>query len=619
MCGIVGIVGEHKNLISILCETLIHRGPNDSGNFIEDNISFGHLRLSIIDISNAGHQPMYYSPSMGASSAKFFSEDMSRSDYVITYNGEIYNFMELKTELLKYNYVFRTNSDTELLLAAYIHWGEQCVEHFNGMWAFAIYDKPKNILFLSRDRLGIKPLYYFCDKTNFIFASEMKPFFKCNIDLQISNNSLAHFFILNYTPSQSSMLKNINKIEAATNLIYDLAKLQISKYYKYWKINVCPSPMKFSEAETQVYSLIEDSVKKRMLADVSVGAFLSGGLDSSVIVYFMSQQVSRLKTFSIKFDHTQYNESQWAKIIANQFGTEHHEIDFNYNDVKNLIDILPTYYDEPFGDSSMIATFLCSKVASQHVSVVLSGTGSDEIFGGYRRYKEYILLQKLFLLPTAVKNFICSIYRYENVDKAKKLKDLLNSNNLYTLYIKLLSDMFRGEETMLASTEDINYVHNFFASRTDISGVLSFDQNSYLTDDLLVKEDRATMAHSIEGRVPFIDYRLVELANLLPTRYKINLGAGKYILKHLFKNKLPSSIVYRPKMGFAVPLKHYFCQQLKDYAKEIIFDFSDFKYYDKDNLLKMWNLHQTKQSDYSAIFWNIIMFNKWYEKFLKKD
>ncbi len=614
MCGITGFNWSNSNKIKELTETLKHRGPDDTGYFIDKKISFGQKRLSILDLSVAGHQPMFYSPQKGAFSEKYKKELMPTADIGIVFNGEIYNFKEIRQELINKNYKFTTNCDTELVLAAYREWGQNCVEKFNGMWAFCIYDKKKETLFLSRDRLGIKPLYYYQSGNKFVFSSELKAFFKLKIPFEINNDSLNHFFIFSCTPPDYSIIKNVRKLQAAENLIYSIRENKIISKNKYWNTKFSENKITEQNAEKKIYNLIDDSVKKRLLSDVEVGAFLSGGLDSSIIVYFMKKYTENLKTFSIKFDYNDFNESNYARIISKKFGTKHYEISFTAKDIKKLIAELPHFYDDPFGDESMIPTYLVSKIASKHVSVVLSGTGSDEIFGGYSRYKEYLILKKLKTQPAILKKILINIYKQINFDKASKLQELLFSNNDNELYIKLLSDLFRGNDSINIDLNKIKYLEKLFNQKTSLNSILNFDQNHYLSEDLLIKEDRATMAHSLEGRVPFLDHRIVEFANSLPEKLKLKFRTEKYILKKTFKNKLPSEIINRKKQGFGVPLKHYFRNEIKSYAESIIFDFNDFQYYDKKIVREIWNLHQSKKTDYASFFWNIIIFNKWYNK-----
>jgi asparagine synthase (glutamine-hydrolysing) len=620
MCGIVGYNNEDPVLIGKLCDLLHHRGPDDSGYYSDESFSFGQTRLSIIDITDAGHQPMFYSSETGACSEKHRTEhrsDFSNQTAGIVFNGEIYNYHELKEELGKAGYNFSTHSDTEVVLAAYLEWGSTCVEHFNGMWAFCIYDIRNGMLFLSRDRLGIKPLYYYSDDGKFMFGSEMKVFFQANLDLSINPVSLNHYMYFGYSPRSRSVLSKVQKLLPGHNLVYDLRNKAIRSNNSYWNIRFHPEQITFEDAQEKIYSLLDDSVQKRMLADVPVGAFLSGGLDSSVIVYFMRKYNPELKTFSINFDHDDFNESKWAKIVAGKFGTDHYEISFSSSDVRKLIDELPLYFDDPFGDASMIPTYLVSKVAADHVKVCLSGTGSDELFAGYPRYREIQMLHSLRKMPGFAKKAAALAYKILDPDKAGKLDMLLSLKNKKQLYLMLLSHMFRNRKES-GEVPCLKELEHYFQQESNLSAVQYFDQISYLPDDLLVKEDRATMANHLEGRVPFIDYRLVDFANSLDRKYLLYKGTGKYILKKTFEGKIPDEIINRRKQGFGVPLVHYFRNELKTFAEEILFEHSGNDYFKKEELQILWKKHQQGKSDYSPLFWNIIMYKKWDELWMKK-
>jgi len=612
MCGIVGFNWPDLNMVSDMNETLNHRGPEGSGVYADRNVSFAHKRLSIQDLSIAGNQPMLYSKESGACSDNYNNQHILHCNYVVNYNGEIYNCKEIRKDLESKNYVFTTSCDTEVLLASYLEWGEKCVERFNGMWAFCIYDKIKEILFLSRDRFGTKPLYFYCKDSKFVFASELKPFFKLKIPFLVNPKALNHFLAYNATPIRSSIIQDVNKLESGYCLIFDLKTKEIKKYYNYWKTEFVPINIEIKEAKKQIYKLLDDSVKARLLADVQVGAFLSGGLDSSVLVYFMSKYIPELNTYSIKFDYKDFNESNYAKIVSQKFKTLHHEIEFNSYAIKEIIPKLPYFYDEPFGDESMIPTFLVSQVAAINTKVVLTGCGSDEIFAGYGRYREFLLLSKLLKFPKFVKESIVKIYKLKDPVVSFKLKELLFSKNPQEMYLKLMSGLFRGFDNSFFDSNILNDLYRFFDNKSNLNGILNFDQNHYLVEDIQTKVDRATMASSIEGRFPFLDFRLVEYVNNLPMEFKYH-KTGKFILKEIFKDILPREIVYRKKQGFGVPIKHYFRNELKEFAREIIFDFSDYDYYNKDETMKIWNLYQAGKADYSSYFWNIIMFNMWYK------
>ena len=504
MCGIVGFNWQDEILLKKANEIISHRGPDDEGYFVDTKVSMAQKRLSILDISDAGHQPMFYHQSHGASSEKHNKTNVEFAKYCIVFNGEIYNFHEIREQLRKKNYAFNTECDTELIVAAYIEWGVDCVNKFNGMWAFCIYDMAENILFLSRDRLGIKPLYFYAKNNQLIFGSELKTILASRVPKNIDDEAIRLFHVLKFIPHNKSAIKDITKFRQGNNMTYSLTNNKIISYESYWKLPVNKTNTK---PNVQLYDLIDNAVKLRMLADVPVGAFLSGGVDSSIIVHHMSKYTQNLKTFSIKFDYAEYNESKWAKIIADKYKTDHHEIEFSAKDVEKLADTLPSYFDEPFGDYSMIPTYLVSQVASKYVTVCLSGTGSDELFGGYSRYSEFAKINKLRKLGSAGK-LLAYFYQFYDKNKSRKLRELLNESDEFTRYIKILSPNFRGEKHDY-HLDLLKPLERYFNSDTKLGKLLHFDQAVYLPDDLLVKEDRAGMAHQIEGRIPLIDYRLV--------------------------------------------------------------------------------------------------------------
>jgi asparagine synthase (glutamine-hydrolysing) len=374
MCGIVGFNWEDEKTIKLLASLLEHRGPEQEGFHVGDSVSLGHKRLCILDLSLKGRQPLY-------------NED---NTICIAYNGEIFNFEGLRKDLLKAGHCFVSRTDTEVLVHGYEEWGTELLKKINGQFAFCIFDKKKNLLFIARDRLGIKPLYYYCDNRKFIFGSEMKVFLKSDIKKKINQNALDFYLLFGNTPFEQSILEGVKKLPAAHYLIYDLSAKKIQKYERYWEVSFdeqidCDE----DELKKQVAERLEESVRMQLISDVPLGAFLSGGVDSSIIVSIMRKYVKELNTFSVRFDRPDFNESQYAKIVSDKFQTIHHEIEFNAESVRDLILELPYYYDEPFADSSMIPTCLVSRVAKKYVTVSLSGTGGDELFGGYPHHYQF--------------------------------------------------------------------------------------------------------------------------------------------------------------------------------------------------------------------------------------
>jgi asparagine synthase (glutamine-hydrolysing) len=606
MCGIVGFNWEEEKKIKFLASLLEHRGPEQEGFHVGDGVSIGHKRLRIIDLSEKARQPIY-------------NED---NTVCISYNGEIYNFQDLRDKLEKAGHKFVSKTDSEVLVHAYEEWGVSLLNKTNGQFAFCIFDKKKNIFFIARDRLGIKPLYYYQSGEKFIFGSELKVFLESDIQKQISQVALDHYLLFGNTPSKQSILENVEKLLPGSYIIYDLASSEIKEYRQYWALSFSEdSSLSETEAIDQIRKELDRSVKMRLISDVPLGAFLSGGVDSSIIVAIMRKYVKNLKTFSIKFDHPDFNESMYAKIISEKFGTEHFEIAFDAQDVKKLIPKLVCYYDEPFGDSSMIPTYLVSSVAKKHVTVSLSGTGGDELFGGYNRYNDFVVLQRINHMPEFVKRILD--YSIDKVnpllrkDKLSKLQMFLGKKEpLHFIYLKLFSYMFRSKREHIDKLLQFDYMENYFKYSKLLTNAMNFDLNEYLPNCLLVKEDRASMAVSLEARVPFLDHELVKLASRIPPNLKIKNREKKYILKKAFADTLPHTILHRKKQGFGVPLVHYFRNELKDFVYNEIFGFQEYNYYDKIYLNTLWERHQKKLSDYSRIFWSIIMFNLWYKKWM---
>jgi asparagine synthase (glutamine-hydrolysing) len=606
MCGIVGFNWEDEKKIKALAELLNHRGPEQKGFHVRDGISIGHKRLRIIDLSEQGRQPLY-------------NEDGS---VCVTFNGEIFNFPDIRPILEKQGHVFKSNTDTEVLVHGYEQWGTDMLEHLNGQFAFCIFDKKQNLLFLARDRLGIKPLYYYCDDKRFIFGSELKVFLKSDIKKQINQSAMDYYMLFGNTPFDKSILEGVKKLPPACMLVYDLSAKKIKESRRYWTFSFEPQlDCSEEEIKKQIVERLDKAVRMQMISDVPVGAFLSGGLDSSILVSIMSKYTRDLNTFSIRFDRPDFNESQYAKIVAEKFGTHHFEISFNADNVRKLINELPYYYDDPFGDPSMIPTCLVSRVARQHVTVSLSGTGGDELFGGYLHYNDYPMVKFLNNLPMPVKYLLDYSIAAANLlvrkDKANKIRGFLGKKqNPAILYLQLFSYVFRTKADFLNKLPALKYLDKHFVYPDSINNAMNCDLHEYLPDDLLVKEDRASMAVTLEDRVPFLDHTLVEFAAKIPPSLKIHKGKKKYILKKAFMNILPPEIINRRKKGFGVPLMHYFRKELRDFTYNEIFGFDLLDYYDKNTLKIYWDRHQSKKHNYHRTFWSIMMFNLWFKKWM---
>jgi len=558
-------------------------------------------------LSEQGRQPIY-------------NEDKS---ICVTFNGEIFNFEEIKKELEKSGHIFKSHTDTEVLVHGYEQWGAVLPEKLNGQYAFCIFDKKNNRLFLARDRFGIKPLYYYCKDGRFIFGSELKVFLKSDINKAIDKNALEYYLYFCNTPSEQSILEDVKKLPPSYYLIYDLNEKKIIKRDSYWTISF-EEQLEISEEELkcEIRERIEKSVRMQLLSDVPLGAFLSGGVDSSIIVSVMRKYVKELNTFSIRFDRPEYNESHFAKIVSDKFNTIHHEIEFNAQNIKSLMEQLPYYYDEPFGDPSMVPTSLVCQVARQHVTVSLSGTGGDELFGGYPRYHRLGLAKRINHLPSSakfiLKNATVLAHKFTEIEGYQRWLNFFGPTQPdYILYLQLFNSMFPGKNQGIEKLSRFDDYKKHFKYSDNSSNAMNCDLYEYLPNDLLVKEDRASMAVTLEARVPLIDHELAEFAAKIPSHYKIKNKQTKYILKKAFEDILPHEILYRPKRGFGMPLKEYMRDELKDYCHGIIFDFNQLDYYDKEVIGELWGRHQTGRSDYSRLFWNILMFNMWFDKWMK--
>jgi asparagine synthase (glutamine-hydrolysing) len=630
MCGIAGFCDftkkSTKQTLENMTDVLNHRGPDDSGySYYENNycnIGLGHRRLSIMDLSKHGHQPMKF------------------NNLEIIYNGEVYNFKEIRKELEKYNYTFESDSDTEVILKAYHKWGIKAVDKFNGMFAISIYDKESEKLILIRDRTGIKPYYYYNKNNLFMFSSELKSFYEhSGFHKEIDNNALGQFLMYGYILEPYSIFKYTYKIRAGHYIEVDLASQNIDEI-KYWDVADSYAKSKLNlndnEAIKELDTLLISSFRYRMVSDVPVGVFLSGGYDSSAVAAILQNNTKeKINTFTIGFKEKGFDEAVYAKQVAKHLGTNHTEYYCTQKDALEIIPTLAEIYDEPFGDGSAIPTILVSKLAKQDVTVSLSADGGDEIFAGYNKYDISLKYHKAFnKLPNIIRRltknsmdvitpkyipFTNKIYNFKT--KYEKIKNLLSSttasltmkqtSHLFTIseVNNLLNKDFREKETNFDKD-----VHHF----SDLEQMLLVDYKTYLPDDILTKVDRATMSVSLEGREPLLDYRIIEFAARLPNHLKYRNGEKKWILKQVVHTYLPKEIMDRPKMGFGVPLMEWFRDELKEMflyyldeqrlRKENIFNVKEIIYL-RDSFLDGKNSNARK-------LWNILMFEMWYERWM---
>lgn len=605
MCGIYGInKKETKGQLDTILKLADFRGPDFSGVSISDSYSFGHNRLSIIDLDSRSNQP--------------FRID----DYEIVFNGEIYNYQIIRDNLIKEGYKFNTNSDTEVLLIGYKAYGKKILKKVNGMFAFVIYDSLKNIFFGARDRLGKKPFYYYMKDNVFEFASQLKQI-SFQKSLKIDKNSEKLYFRYGYVPEPYTIFENAYKLEAGHSFTYDLNNFEFSKK-QYWDIS------RFNDHFTSSYEtikndlkdLIIDSVKQRLHSDVPVGVFLSGGVDSSLVSSIVAQELGqKLDTFSIKFSDSEFDESNIAKEIAAILGTKHHTLECKPEDMIDLIENLNEYYDEPYNDSSSLAMMILSRETRKHVTVALSGDGGDELFWGYNSYFRMAKVRKLYGLPQFIRDTASFVLNKSSNYRMKKIAKGLKINNLEELFLYSgrLFDFKKlfSKKNILCQGEYEKYLYShkdFFERISD------YDIKTYLNGDIFTKVDRATMAFSLEARTPLVDYRVVEFSQKIPFEYKYKNGSGKNILKDILYDYLPNEIFDRPKSGFTVPLKNWFRSELKDYVYETLSD-NNLNKIDDINInyvKKMIESHMNgKENNYHQI-WTLISYIKWMEKYFEK-
>jgi len=616
MCGIVGVIDYSKSLDNEVLENmnnkLFTRGPDDFGTKVFNNqkfkLGFAHRRLSILDLSSLGHQPMQY------------------ENLWITYNGEVYNFEEIKDELSSEGYNFISHSDTEVILKAYHKWGVKCVDKFRGMFAFTIYDESKNKLIILRDRVGVKPLYYYRNNDIFLFSSELKAFYPSkNFIKEIDTNSLSMYLQFGYIQAPHTIFKNCFKLLPGHYIEYDLTTKKY-KEIKYWDLKEHFEP-KFQDNEKDLINDLEDilteAFKLRMVSDVPVGTFLSGGIDSTLVTAILQKHSKTpIKTFTIGFTDESYNEAPYAKKIADYLKTEHTEYYCTPKDVMDIIKEMSKIYDEPFGDSSALPTTLVSKIAKEKVSVVLSGDGGDELFGGYSSYN---LFQKRFdkINKIPKKRFIKKLIDFipDPIDSLNKINE-----NKYTKYLKLknvleyedISNMFKLSNSVFTKDEISKLIGNYkycedsqILNISDKEKMMLSDFKGYLADDILVKVDRASMSVSLESREPLLDNKIIEFSTKIPKKYKDD----KYLLKKILEKYLPLELFERKKSGFGIPINDWLRSDLKYLLEEYLSEekLSKHHLFNKNHVSRLLNSFLNKKNDDRKI-WTILMFQIWYEE-----
>jgi asparagine synthase (glutamine-hydrolysing) len=614
MCGIAGFIDQACGLelarerIETMCALIRHRGPDDQGIWMGDGVALGMRRLSIIDLQG-GHQPVY-------------NEDES---VMVVFNGEIYNHRELRADLERRGHRFATQCDTEAIVHAYEEYGIDCVQHLRGMFVFALWDRSRQRLLLARDRFGKKPLNYYWDGRRLVFGSEIKSLLAAQIPQVVNPLALDQYLFYLYVPSPLTIFKGVSKLPAGHILVYEREQVSVQSYWELPFVETIDDDLETALARTR--ELLTDAVRVRLMSDVPLGAFLSGGVDSSLVVGLMSQlQTQPVKTFSIGFEEQDFSELRYARQVAQHFHTDHHEFCVS----PDLITVLPELVwacDEPFADSSMLPTYYVSKLAREHVTVVLTGDGGDEIFGGYNRYKRERLIQSVpaplrymfgyasLMLPAGAKGkVILDSMRYplsaRYVHRLNNFFDLIDRSDIYDrdYFAQIcMHDPYQRVISEFAGTRSI---------RETMTRIQYVDVRSYLVDDILVKVDKMSMLNSLETRAPLLDPYLAEYVAALSPDVRLRDGVLKFLLKRVAADMLPPEILTRRKQGFSVPIKHWFRGDLNGYAWDLLTSSKARSrgIFDPLGVSRLLNAHanQTKK-DYSGAIWSLLCLELWFQ------
>lgn len=647
MCGLTGLIdrscsktaSQLRELADSMARTIAHRGPDDSGTWVsaEDGVAFGFRRLAILDLTPAGHQPM----------------TSASGRYEVIYNGEIYNFAAIRAELEEIGGApsWRGHSDTEVMLAGIEQWGlREALRRFIGMFGIALWDRSERTLHLIRDRVGVKPLYCGWAGETFLFGSELKPFLAYpGFDPPIDRDALALFMRHNYIPAPFTIYKGFRKVTPGTILTVRPRAGQELHEEPFWSFDEVVTrglagvrDRDDEETVCECDALLRDAVGLRMVSDVPLGVFLSGGIDSSVVVAMMQQQSSRpVKTFTIGFHEEGYNEAQHASMVARHLGTDHTELYVSPQDAMGVIPKIPSLYDEPFADSSQIPTYLVSALARQKVTVSLSGDGGDELFGGYNRYfYSQEIWNKVGWVPAplrrlaaagamlpgsarwqrafdAMGRFTPSRLRLQNAgDRIAKVASVVQSSTPDEIYLRLISHWSEPADLVLGSTEPVTRLNRQSSHIRDFTDRMMYlDLLTYLPDDILVKVDRASMGVSLEAREPLLDHRLIEFAWGLPRRMKIRNGSGKWLLREVLSRYVPRQMFERPKMGFGIPIDTWLRTGLRPWADELLAPrrLQGEGFLNSDLVSTAWHNHLSGKGNHQYALWNVLVFQQWLE------
>lgn len=605
MCGIVGFIGKcdnNKQVIEKMSKKIAHRGPDGEGFFIHNDVALAHRRLSIIDL-NTGKQPMY-------------NEDES---IVVIYNGEIYNYIELKDELKK-DHEFKTKSDTEVLVHGYETWGSDLPKHLRGMFAFAIYDKKKNELFLARDNFGIKPLYYCTMNNTFMFASEIKAFLEHpDFKKELNEEVLRTYLSFSFTPTEETFFKGVYRLDAGCSLTIKNGNIKIDRYYKKEFKEIKKD---FDEVVNDIDNVMKDSVEKHLLSDVEVGSFLSSGIDSSYLVALARPD----KTYTVGYDIPRYNEIEYATDLTNKLGIKNVNKKITKEEYIKVIPDIMYYMDEPSSDPAAIALYFVAKLASKDVKVVLSGEGADEFFGGYNTYRtdvDFAIYNKIpFFIRHAIASFCKLLPEVRGINflirRGEKLEDsYIGVNKAFgeKEANKVLLKKYNLSNKMVTKK-----TYDEYKDESDLVKMQAIDLDFWLVKDILLKADRMTMANSLEGRVPFIDKEVFKVASSLPIEYKVTKENTKVALRSAAKKVIPTDAYKKKKLGFPVPIRDWIKDE--DLYNEIKVTFASSeskKFFNQNYIMKLLNDHKNSKKDNYRKIWTIYCFLKWYDVYFKEN
>ena len=618
MCGIAGFIdAQHSSvtaqpLIESMCRVIRHRGPDDQGVWVGDGVALGMRRLAIIDLAG-GRQPI-------------FNEDRS---VVVVFNGEIYNYHELRLGLRERGHHFSTQSDTEVIAHAYEEYGDECVEHLRGMFTFALWDSKRERLLAARDRFGKKPLHYYWDGQRLVFGSEIKSILEAGIPREVNALALDEYLVYGYVLTPHTLFKDVMKVPAGHVLIYENGQISTKRY---WELPFTPTCQDDeATALERVRALLKEAVQVRLMSEVPLGAFLSGGIDSSLVVGLMSSMTSQpVKTFSIGFEEDDFSELPYARRIAKHFGTDHHEF-FVRPDLVSALPQLVWAYDEPFADPSMLPTYYVSKLAREHVTVALTGDGGDEIFGGYTRYDREVAINRIPPLIRSLCGY-CSQFMPDGMRGKRRLRNM--SHDLATRYVHsgmLFAEGARASlyhQDYLALLDDHDPYHRqksqfLPVQQFDLVTQMQYvDVRTYLTDDILVKVDKASMFNSLETRAPLLDQHLVEYVSSLPATIRTRNNALKYLLKKAAADIVPTEILTRPKQGFGVPIKHWFRGELTSYAYDLL-DSSRARQrgiFDQQFIRNLLQSHAgARLINHSEAIWALLCLELWFQVYIDES